>query len=126
MSSIILLRHQTSRLFRSQFKSVVAPVLFRFQSSNGNTNSTAPNYETSEAQDSHQHFRVTSHQHPLKPALVVGSSAEEKSAGDHTGIQQNHIWSSEELNEAMSTLYRHQPKTIADKIVNKAVSLHYE
>jgi hypothetical protein len=41
--------------------------------------------------------------------------------GDHTGLQQNHIWTPEELDEKMHTLYRHTPKTWSDRIVNSVV-----
>jgi hypothetical protein len=40
---------------------------------------------------------------------------------DHTGRQQNHIWSKEELNEKMAKLYHHKPKSVADRAVNKLI-----
>ena len=42
-------------------------------------------------------------------------------AGDHTGRQQNHIWTKEEIDEALNTLYRHKPKTVSDYLMNYAV-----
>lgn len=42
-------------------------------------------------------------------------------AGDHTGRQQNHIWSKEEIDEALNTLYRHKPETISDYLMNYTV-----
>jgi uncharacterized membrane protein YcgQ (UPF0703/DUF1980 family) len=44
-------------------------------------------------------------------------------AGDHTGRQQNHIWTKEELNEAMTTLYRHKPTTFVDRAVQTVVCM---
>jgi len=61
--------------------------------------------------DSHVHFRANGRPHPL--------NAKPERVGDHTGMQQNHIWTKEELDERMSTLYRHDPKTFADRVVNK-------
>lgn len=64
------------------------------------------------------HFNVTQTPHPLE---IPKSEYEtnELVAGDHTGRQQNHIWTKEELTEKMSTLYRHKAKTIGDHIINK-------
>lgn len=74
----------------------------------------------------HTHFKVSAHKHPLetkkKFADQAAADAEEMKAADHTGRQQNHIWSNEELDEAMTTLYRHQPKTFSDHLMNKLVS----
>lgn len=42
-------------------------------------------------------------------------------AGDHTGRQQNHIWTKEEIDEALNTLYRHKPKTFSDYAMNYLV-----
>ncbi len=39
-------------------------------------------------------------------------------AADHTGRQQNHIWNKEEINHRFDSLYRHEPKTISDKLMN--------
>lgn len=41
---------------------------------------------------------------------------------DHLGRQQNHIWSKEEIQEKLSGKYRHEPKTVTDKIMNYTVS----
>lgn len=75
------------------------------------------------------HFKISSHQHPLEVKKIsswvdkmAAEAAEEMKAADHTGRQQNHIWSKEELEEAMSTLYRHQPKTFSDHVMNNLVS----
>jgi hypothetical protein len=65
------------------------------------------------------HFRVNSKDHPLK------ASAAGYSLGDHTGLQQNHIWSKEELDEKMETLYYHEPKTISDHICHKLMYTMY-
>ena len=44
-------------------------------------------------------------------------------AGDHSGRQQNHIWSKEEIDSELKALYRHKPVTIPDKITNAVVSI---
>jgi hypothetical protein len=74
---------------------------------------------------SHVHFKESQKPHPL-----VGDSStshqefseyetDEYVQGDHTGRQQNHIWTKEELEEKMSTLYRHKPKSVSDQVANK-------
>ena len=62
------------------------------------------------------HFRSSAGTHPL----IAKKSQEmcDIEEGDHTGRQQNHIWNQEELNEKMSTLYHHQPKTVSDHVMN--------
>lgn len=69
------------------------------------------------------HFRITNVAHPLKAKENLDKSAEfyQKTLGDHSGRQQNHIWTEEELNEKLGTLYHHQPKTIADHVMHKLV-----
>ena len=42
--------------------------------------------------------------------------------GDHSGRQQNHIWSEEEINDQLKSLYRHKPETLSDKFMNTIVS----
>jgi hypothetical protein len=44
-------------------------------------------------------------------------------AADHLGRQQNHIWSKEEINQHLTTMYRHQPTTLSDRIMNSLVNL---
>ena len=44
-------------------------------------------------------------------------------AADHLGRQQNHIWSKEEINKHLTTMYRHHPTTLSDRIMNSLVSL---
>jgi hypothetical protein len=39
--------------------------------------------------------------------------------GDHTGLQQNHIWTESELQEKLSVLYHHKPHTYADHFMHK-------
>jgi hypothetical protein len=65
------------------------------------------------------HFKNSSSKHPLKP--IMGSVDYDKELGDHTGRQQNHIWSKEEIDLLSKTLYRHKPVTISDKIVNASM-----
>lgn len=71
------------------------------------------------------HFKISPSKHPLLSKDDLGGKAyevDEMAQGDHTGRQQNHIWTKEEINEALNTLYRHKPETVADYIVNYAVS----
>jgi len=67
---------------------------------------------------SHIHFHATTKPHPLQAKKKGNYETDEYLQGDHTGRQQNHIWTKDELHEKMTTLYRHKPKTIGDKIVN--------
>jgi len=76
---------------------------------------------------SHVHFRASPRPHPLqaKPKDIRTAVSDEL-IGNHTGRQQNHIWRPEELSERMSTLYRHQPKTVSDFTMNKLMyGLYY-
>lgn len=57
------------------------------------------------------HFKATPTPHPLKAVPI----------GDHIGLQQNHIWTKEELDEKLTTLYHHRPKTITDHFVHNFV-----
>mmetsp|Transcript_3554 Transcript_3554/g.5861 ORF Transcript_3554/g.5861 Transcript_3554/m.5861 type:complete len:333 (+) Transcript_3554:49-1047(+) len=66
---------------------------------------------------SHVHFRKSSRPHPLK--AKAPTQVFEEVLGDHTGRQQNHIWTHDELVEKMSTLYRHEPVTVSDHVMNK-------
>lgn len=70
-----------------------------------------------EGNRSHAHFKTSTTPHPLK-----SYEEDEYAAGDHSGRQQNHIWTKEELDTLLTTLYRHKPKTVTDKIVNALVS----
>ena len=93
--------------------------------------STAPNVKSGNECDgtSHVHFRATSVPHPLnaKPKITPTPVPvnEDEHLGDHTGRQQNHIWTPTELKEKMSTLYHHEPKTLADKVMNKLMFTLY-
>lgn len=66
----------------------------------------------------HVHFKLSTRPHPLN-AKGNPNRFYEENIGDHIGRQQNHIWTRDELDEKMSKLYRHQPKTIADHVMNK-------
>lgn len=46
----------------------------------------------------------------------------DEKSGDHVGRQQNHIWSAEEIDSELKSLYRHKPVTIADKFMNFVMS----
>jgi hypothetical protein len=37
--------------------------------------------------------------------------------GDHTGRQQNHIWTEAEINEVRANLWKHSPQTTSDRVV---------
>lgn len=81
----------------------------------GNTN------KKTEGSD-HKHFRVSGVPHPLhaKPDLKDESIlVRDQISGDHTGRQQNHIWSAEEIAEVRANIYKHKPRTMSDKIMNK-------
>lgn len=81
--------------------------------------------QSNEDFNDHVHFRATSTKHPLimgdkNPSkFAIGSNEEELRASDHLGRQQNHIWSKEELQVAMTTLYRHKPVTMSDYVMNR-------
>lgn len=83
---------------------------------------------------SHVHFRASARPHPLhaKPKDIRGTLVtdtrknDDELLGDHSGRQQNHIWSAEELEEKMSTLYRHKPKTVTDHVMNKLMYTLYD
>lgn len=80
----------------------------------------SPSEEKSELRTgnrSHVHFNQSQKPHPLKPSYET----DEYMQGDHTGRQQNHIWTKEELKTAMTTLYRHQPKSFSDHLMNKTM-----
>lgn len=93
--------------------------------------STSPSPSSGESEElrtgnrSHVHFKQSMRPHPLKPTAQEYDE-DDLLQGDHTGRQQNHIWTKEELDHAMSTLYRHQPKTLSDHIMNKTMyGLYY-
>eukprot|EP01035_Chromulina_nebulosa_P010496 gene10496-14098_t len=65
----------------------------------------------------HTHFKATGRPHPLGVKTTLGTAQ----LGDHTGLQQNHIWTQEELEIKMQEHPRHQPKTISDHIMNKVM-----
>jgi hypothetical protein len=74
----------------------------------------------------HVHFRVSPRPHPLNAKVINEPDVNDQHFGDHLGRQQNHIWSAKELEEKMSTLYRHDPKTISDHFMNKLMyGLYY-
>ena len=75
--------------------------------------STAPK-ESSHLVHDVVHFKNSHNKHPLKnsPEYIANMA-------DHIGRQQNHIWSKDELEEKMTTLYRHKPKSISDHVMNK-------
>jgi hypothetical protein len=55
----------------------------------------------------------------VDPFVGLSEDEREKRYGDHTGRQQNHIWTNEELEEALTTAHcRHKPKTFGDKLAH--------
>eukprot|EP01038_Epipyxis_sp_PR26KG_P015504 gene15504-20924_t len=64
------------------------------------------------------HFRISSIPHPLN---AKEKREEEIAAGDHTGRQQNHIWSEAELQDKMTNLHHYHPVTIGDRIVRSVM-----
>ena len=64
------------------------------------------------------HFRRSSAPHPLLGSVDAKKQYDED-LGNHTGRQQNHIWTDEELTEKMSKLYHHVPKNLGDHAVHK-------
>ena len=93
-------------------KSNMGFVLVRALSNNINTN------VTNESESNAIHFRASNRAHPLFPEGYVTSK---ERLGDHTGKQQNHIWSETEIHEKMSTLYTHKPATWGDRAVKSLV-----
>lgn len=67
----------------------------------------------------HVHFRASPRPHPLNAKPADANKYYEENIGDHTGRQQNHIWTLEELDEKMNNLYRHKPQSFSDHVMNK-------
>lgn len=112
-------------MLTSQFKSVVrackitsatSKLILRASLSTSSP-PAPPQQEPHPDSRSHEHFRLSTKPHPLNTKRIIHED------GDHTGLQQNHIWSKEELDEMAATMYRHQPKTWSDYIVNKTVRM---
>ena len=76
--------------------------------------------EIIDATNFHSHFKASGRPHPLGVKTTIGAVAQ---LGDHTGLQQNHIWTLEELETKMKEHPRHQPKTISDHVMNKLVTI---
>lgn len=76
---------------------------------------------------SHVHFNQSPKPHPLEPPSVSGHTYEtdDNVAGDHSGRQQNHIWTKEELDEALVDLHRHKPSTVSDHVVRGIMNTAY-
>eukprot|EP00607_Mallomonas_marina_P010739 CAMPEP_0182421786 /NCGR_PEP_ID=MMETSP1167-20130531/7277_1 /TAXON_ID=2988 /ORGANISM="Mallomonas Sp, Strain CCMP3275" /LENGTH=270 /DNA_ID=CAMNT_0024599263 /DNA_START=265 /DNA_END=1077 /DNA_ORIENTATION=- len=49
----------------------------------------------------------------------------EFAASDHLGRQQNHIWTKEEIDDKLNNLYRHQPQTFSDHVMNNLMYTMY-
>lgn len=67
----------------------------------------------------HVHFNASNKKHPLRPLTEEEKYKRDIAEGDHTGRQQNHIWTKQEIEDNMAHLYRHQPVTFSDKLMNK-------
>jgi ABC-type Zn2+ transport system substrate-binding protein/surface adhesin len=53
------------------------------------------------------------------------SESNKREDTDHFGYLQNHIWTKEEINGELKSLYRHTPVTMSDKFMNAVVSLMF-
>lgn len=84
-------------------------------SSSPSPSSSTLREEQRDGNRSHVHFKLSQKTKPLSPKQEEEC---ELLAGDHTGRQQNHIWTKEELDEALKTLYRHKPQTFSDYLTN--------
>ena len=71
----------------------------------------------------HVHFNATAKKHPFRPLTAQEKYEIDVKEGDHTGRQQNHIWTPAEIEENMAHLYRHKPISFSDKLMNKLVSI---
>jgi len=72
----------------------------------------------------HKHFRISGVPHPLKAKPIeffnnLTKNELDEQLGDHTGRQQNHIWTPQEIEDVRKNKYRHVPSTLVDKGVNK-------
>jgi hypothetical protein len=50
---------------------------------------------------------------------------DESVAANHLGRLQNHIWSRDEIETNLRNLYRHEPKTISDHLMQKLVKYSF-
>lgn len=76
-----------------------------------------PHATVEDAESEHLHFRATPHVHPLN--TKAGYLEREREAADKFGRQQNHIWSKQELEEALATAHdKHTPQTLSDHLMH--------
>eukprot|EP01041_Mallomonas_annulata_P011014 gene11014-23010_t len=52
-------------------------------------------------------------------------AVDENVGGDHTGRQQNHIWSREEIEERFNNLYRYEPQNLTDHTMKRLMYTLY-
>lgn len=65
----------------------------------------------------HVHFRETSSPHPLH-------AKDRKQTLDISGLP-HYIWTPEEINERMNSLYHHKPQTLSDKVMKIFLNVLY-
>jgi hypothetical protein len=137
LTMIRILRQQTTQANRVVTRTTAIPQTILFPqtralaSISSSTSSLSfskrflSNEDTREGNRSHVHFKLSPKGKALSPSVLPTADEDqcELASGDHTGRQQNHIWTKEELDEALTTLYRHKPQTISDHLMNKFVSL---
>eukprot|EP00600_Ochromonadales_sp_CCMP1393_P005257 CAMPEP_0174966838 /NCGR_PEP_ID=MMETSP0004_2-20121128/7251_1 /TAXON_ID=420556 /ORGANISM="Ochromonas sp., Strain CCMP1393" /LENGTH=375 /DNA_ID=CAMNT_0016215905 /DNA_START=68 /DNA_END=1195 /DNA_ORIENTATION=- len=62
--------------------------------------------------------RATSTLYGVYSKSAVDYEMDQMKAADHIGRQQNHIWTNEEIDERLGSMYRHQPVTASDHVMN--------
>lgn len=81
------------------------------------SNAPIPTSQGFKSLSDQQHFKLSIKTHPFVPS--------DSELGDHTGRQQNHIWTMEEINDIRANMYKHKPNTISDHIANKVMYMLY-
>ena len=54
---------------------------------------------------------------------AIAYKENESIAADHLGKLQNHLWTKQEIDDLLGKLYRHQPQSISDRIMNTLASI---
>ena len=112
MATMIRITHTTRRA-SNQFQRLRFVIAKNFSANNNKDDSAI------DTGSFHTHFKATGRPHPLGVKTTIGAAQ----LGDHTGLQQNHIWTLEELEIKMNEEPKHKPKTITDHVMNKLVSI---
>mmetsp|Transcript_19110 Transcript_19110/g.37730 ORF Transcript_19110/g.37730 Transcript_19110/m.37730 type:complete len:344 (-) Transcript_19110:265-1296(-) len=92
---------------------IARPLLFR-------------HFSTSKGAADHVHFRASGIPHPfnakpqsLKEQKEMDPEQYDRDLADHTGRQQNHIWTKEEVDHVRANIHKHKPVTMMDKVMNQ-------